>query len=155
MSNQIIIKQDVETELEIEKKKYEKLKEVKKETLGLKPLIETPSATKSSCVHESETPSLAKVGKDVNTVRFDFTHIDNLLSNMNTPQEKIRWLKTYLKQLRQSQRTMYLTAKGLPALRTVEEQYNALSPYAQIYPLIINKIQNKIRRLRQEVWQRK
>ena len=127
----------MESEVEVEKKKDKKI--IPKQVVETLPKVET------TCLH----------GTEVKAIKFDFTHIDNLLANMCTPQEKIRWLKTYLKQLRQSQRTMYLSAQGLPTLRSVEEQYDALTPYNQIYPVIINKIQNKIRKVRTEIWQKK
>ncbi|NVM52890.1 MAG: hypothetical protein HWN66_04245 [Candidatus Helarchaeota archaeon] len=78
-------------------------------------------------------------------VAFDFTYINNLLSNMETLEEKIKWLRKFKTQLQQSQKAMAFNSWNLATSRELENQHKSMTPYIQTISLAIREVQKKIR----------
>ena len=92
----------------------------------------------STCLHEKTVKK---------PVAFDFTYIDNLLDNMETLEEKIKWLQNFKTQLQQSQKAMAFNSWNLASSNELEDQYKSVTPYIQTISLAIRAVQIKIKAL--------
>lgn len=106
------------------------------ETEELEPQVSLPKD--ETCSHTVEKPA------------FDFTHIDKLLLKMDTIEAKINWLKNFLKQLQETQKSMVFNSWGNGSSRSIENQYNSVTPYIQTISLGIREVMKKIRLLKEE-----
>ncbi len=100
-----------------------------------KPEVKAPKA--EVCVHK-EAPA------------YDFTHIEKILSKMSSIEQKIAWLKTFLKQLQETQKAIMFSSWGHATSSAIEEQYKSMTPYIQTVALGIREVQKKIRLLSEE-----
>lgn len=100
----------------------------------------------STCLHE-------KTAKK--PVAFDFTYIENLLANMETLEEKIKWLQNFKTQLQQSQKAMAYNSWTLASSSELENQHKSMTPYIQTISLAIREVQKKIRALLEKRKRRK
>lgn len=78
---------------------------------------------------------------------YDFTHIDKLLAKMKTHEEKIAWLKAFLKQLQETQKAMMFNSWGYATTMAIEDHYKSMTPYIQTVVLGIRAVQKKIQLL--------
>ncbi len=102
------------------------------------------SEESSTCVHKKSELPLKVPG-------FDFTYIEKLLSNMETTNEKIKWLRNFKTQLQQSQKAMAMNSWTLGNSKALENQYKSVTPYIQTVSLAIRTVQTKIKLLKEEL----
>ncbi|MHA1356844.1 MAG: hypothetical protein ACTSRC_01910 [Candidatus Helarchaeota archaeon] len=99
-------------------------------------------------MHKDNALKFLKGGKCTKRIPgFDLDQIERLLDKMDSIEDQIKWLKTFLQQLIQTKQTIFLGPRGLTTVMSQEEQYTSLTPYIQAYPLAINEIRKKIRLL--------
>ncbi|MHA1130436.1 MAG: hypothetical protein ACTSQI_04575 [Candidatus Helarchaeota archaeon] len=102
----------------------------------------------SRTLHKDNALKFLKGGKCTKRIPgFDLDQIERLLDKMDSIEDQIKWLKTFLQQLIQTKQTIFLGPRGLTTVMSQEEQYTSLTPYIQAYPLAINEIRKKIRLL--------
>lgn len=116
----------------------------------LEPLAEKEAQKIDTCIHEKMAVHPLKEKRKVKKVTgFDFSHIENLLANMESIGEQVKWLKNFLNQLQQTQRTMSANSWVYATANAIENQQHSMKPYIQTLSLAIRAVQSKLRHLKE------